>query len=237
MVTAEEIGGVTIFAGLALERARAARARRRGHHARSRASTRRTRATSGRCSRLLDGRIEAVKLVDGIERIVGKRQPRRRVRRGADRARHGLPGRVPRGRGLARHADRGARLPRASPRSRPRSRARSAGSRAHRIGGSRRAAGDRGRPPPPRAIVVGHRWDAACTELRRFLDRNQVTFTWLAPDAPDAAEQWGGPLPDEDDCPASASIGRQDRASRPQLRGSPSCSASAPSRRARSTTW
>ena len=23
--------------------------------------------------------------------------------------------------------------------------------------------------PPPRAIVLGHRWDASCAELRRFL--------------------------------------------------------------------
>src|SRR5207253_7750468 len=38
-------------------------------------------------------------------------------------------------------------------------------------------------------------------ELRHFLDRNQITFKWLAPDAPDAAEQWEGPLPSEGDCP------------------------------------
>ena len=37
---------------------------------------------------------------------------------------------------------------------------------------------------PPRAIVLGHRWDPACAELRRFLDRNQVRFTWLQPDVP-----------------------------------------------------
>ena len=47
--------------------------------------------------------------------------------------------------------------------------------------------------PPPRAIVVGHRLDASCTTLRRFLDRNQVTFTWITPDADDATDQWGGP--------------------------------------------
>ena len=34
---------------------------------------------------------------------------------------------------------------------------------------------------PLRALVVGHRWDASCTELRRFLDRNQVTFRWIEP--------------------------------------------------------
>jgi thioredoxin reductase (NADPH) len=55
--------------------------------------------------------------------------------------------------------------------------------------------------PPPRATVVGHRWDADCAELRRFLARNQVTFTWIAPEEPDAADQWGGPLPADEDCP------------------------------------
>ena len=39
-------------------------------------------------------------------------------------------------------------------------------------------------PSPPRAIVIGHRWDASCAELRRFLDRNQVTYKWLTLDAP-----------------------------------------------------
>ena len=43
-----------------------------------------------------------------------------------------------------------------------------------RIGGLQGITAD---PPPPRAIVVGHRWDASCAELRRFLDRNQVTFS------------------------------------------------------------
>ena len=47
-------------------------------------------------------------------------------------------------------------------------------------------------PPPPRAIVVGQRWDPACAQLRHFLDRNQISFMWLQPDAPDAAGQWGG---------------------------------------------
>ena len=57
-------------------------------------------------------------------------------------------------------------------------------------------------PPPPRAIVVGHRWDASCAEPRSFLDRNQVTFKWLTPDTPDATAQWGGSLPADEDLPA-----------------------------------
>jgi thioredoxin reductase (NADPH) len=73
---------------------------------------------------------------------------------------------------------------------------------ADRMGGSRGLQGIAAEPPPPRAIVVGHRWDASCAELRRFLDRNQVTFKWLTPDLPDAPAQWGDPLPPEEDWPA-----------------------------------
>jgi thioredoxin reductase (NADPH) len=72
---------------------------------------------------------------------------------------------------------------------------------AHRMSGSRGLRGLAADPPPPRAIVVGHRWDASCAELRRFLDRNQVTFKWLTPDAPDAEDAWGGPLPAEANWP------------------------------------
>jgi len=54
--------------------------------------------------------------------------------------------------------------------------------------------------------VLGHRWDAACAELRRFLDRNQVTFRWITPDAPDAEAHWGGALP-IDDGPAIQVVG------------------------------
>jgi thioredoxin reductase (NADPH) len=55
--------------------------------------------------------------------------------------------------------------------------------------------------PPPRAIVVGQRWDPATSQLRRFLDRNQVTFRWVTPDDADAEEAWGGPLPAGEDFP------------------------------------
>jgi thioredoxin reductase (NADPH) len=42
-----------------------------------------------------------------------------------------------------------------------------------------------------RAVVLGHRSDAGCGELRRFLDRNQIRFRWLRPDVPADAEEWG----------------------------------------------
>ena len=65
--------------------------------------------------------------------------------------------------------------------------------------------------------MVGHRWDAACAELRRFLDRNQITFRWVTPDGLDTAEQWGGPLPAEEDWPAIRVVDGK-TVVRPQLR-------------------
>lgn len=56
-------------------------------------------------------------------------------------------------------------------------------------------------PPKPRATLVGHRWDAACGNLRRFLARNQISFNWLTPDAPELPALWGGARPQEGDCP------------------------------------
>src|ERR1700722_14356214 len=40
-------------------------------------------------------------------------------------------------------------------------------------------------PQKPRVTLVGHRWDTACGDLRRFLARNQISFNWLTPDAPE----------------------------------------------------
>jgi thioredoxin reductase (NADPH) len=57
-------------------------------------------------------------------------------------------------------------------------------------------------PAPFRAIVLGHRRDSSCADLRRFLDRNQIRFRWLQPDVPADAEQWQGALPPESDLPA-----------------------------------
>jgi thioredoxin reductase (NADPH) len=165
---------------------------------------------------LLDGRIEAVKLVDGIERVVGERLPgdifgevpivlgtvfpvgfraaeRSRVMQIDPRDYHALAAAVP---AISQEVGRLA---------------------AHRMGGSRGLQGIAADPPPPRAIVVGHRWDADCAELRRFLDRNQITFKWVTSETPDAADQWGGPLPADTDWPALRVIDGK-TVIRPQLR-------------------
>jgi thioredoxin reductase (NADPH) len=73
-------------------------------------------------------------------------------------------------------------------------------------------------PTAFRAVVLGSRRDAACSELRRFLDRNQVPFRWLQPDVPTEAAQWGDDLPDSDDQPAIRIVSSDKVVVRPQLR-------------------
>jgi thioredoxin reductase (NADPH) len=43
-------------------------------------------------------------------------------------------------------------------------------------------------PPAPEVLVVGPRWDAKCHELRDFLHRNQVPYSWVTPEDPSAAD-------------------------------------------------
>jgi thioredoxin reductase (NADPH) len=200
VVTPEEIGGVALFAALdpaqreQLSRVAADVSLVAGEYAAHQGAERALFA-------VLEGRIEPVRLVDGIERVVGERHPgdvfgevpialgtvfpvgfraaeASRVMRIDAHDYHAVAAVVP---DVAKEVGRLA---------------------AHRMGGSRGLQGLAAEPPPPRAIVVGHRWDASCAELRRFLDRNQVTFKWLTPDTPDAEDWWGGPLPAEADWPA-----------------------------------
>jgi thioredoxin reductase (NADPH) len=68
-----------------------------------------------------------------------------------------------------------------------------------RIGGLQGIAAE---TPKPRVTLFGHRWDSASTDLRRFLARNQITFEWLLPDSPDLAKRWPAERPANADCPA-----------------------------------
>ena len=135
---------------------------------------------------VLEGRIEAVKSADGVDKVVGERAARRHLRRGVDRrSARAYPGRVPRGRAVARGAPRGARLPRGRRRGAGDGRAgRQAGRGPH--GRAARPAGHRGRePPPPRRRRVRRRARTPpCAQLRHFLERNQISYRWVAPDAP-----------------------------------------------------
>jgi thioredoxin reductase (NADPH) len=215
MVTADEIAGIAVFAELgAAEREALARAAADikllpGEYAAQEGDDRALFA-------LLEGRIEVVKLVDGVERIVGERLPgdvcgevpitlgtvfpvgfraaeHSRVMRIEPRDYHAVAAVAP---DVAREIGRLA---------------------SHRMSGSAGLQGLAAEPPPPRALVVGHRWDADCAELRRFLDRNQVSFRWIQPDAPDAAAAWGAPLPAGDDCPVVRVVDGK-TVVRPQLR-------------------
>jgi thioredoxin reductase (NADPH) len=205
MVTSDEIGAIPLFAALdETARERLARAVAdvtlvAGEYAAPQGSERALFA-------VLDGRIEAIKSSDGIERVVGERLPgdifgevpitlgtvfpvgfraaeRTRVMRIMPDDYHAVAAQSPE---IAKEVGRLA---------------------SHRITGLRGLSGLAADPLPPRAIVVGYRWDARCASLRRFLDRNQVTSRWITPDQPDAEEQWEGPLPQGDDLPAIRVIG------------------------------
>jgi thioredoxin reductase (NADPH) len=67
-----------------------------------------------------------------------------------------------------------------------------------RLGGLESLAAE---PSKPRVTLVGHRWDAACGDLRRFLARNQISFNWLASDAPDLSTLWPEPRPPDSNGP------------------------------------
>ena len=199
MVTPEEIGGVTLFAGLdEAQRERLSRVAAdvtlvAGEYAAHEGDERALFA-------VLEGRIEPVRLIDGIERVLGERQP------------GDVFGEVPIVLGtvfpVGFRAAEPSRVMRIEPHDYhavaavvPELATEVGALAAHRMGGSRGLQGIAAEPPPPRAIVVGHRWDAPCAELRRFLDRNQITFEWLTPDTGDAEDQWGGALPPEADWP------------------------------------
>jgi thioredoxin reductase (NADPH) len=212
VVTAEEIAGVSIFADLApVERERLSRVAADirlvpGEYAVHQGDGRALFA-------VLEGRLETVALEDGIPRVVGGRGvgelfgevPIALATTFPFGFRAAEPSRVMRIEAHEYHAIAA---------SSPEVGVKLGALARERISGLQGIAAE---PPPPRAIVLGHRWDASCAELRRFLDRNQVTFRWITPDAPDAADQWGGPLPAEEDFPVIRVVDGK-TVVRPQLR-------------------
>src|SRR3954469_24778042 len=215
MVTTEEVGRVAVFADLdpaaheRLARVAADISLAPGEYAAHEGDD---RALFG----LLEGRIEPVKLVDGIERVVGERHP------------GDIFGEVPIVLGtvfpVGFRAAEQSRVMRIEPHDyhsvaavHPEVAKQVGKLSSNRIGGSGGLQGLAAEPPPPRAIVVGQRWDPACAELRHFLDRNQISFQWMTPEAPGAADSWGGPLPAEEDLPVIRVIDGK-TVTRPQLR-------------------
>jgi thioredoxin reductase (NADPH) len=200
MVTAEEIGKVKVFAGLddqareRLSRAAADISLEPGEYAANQGDD---RALIG----VLAGRIEVVNSVDGVDTIVGERLP------------GDVIGEVPIVLGtpfpVGFRAVEPSRVMRLEPHDYHAVAAVEPGVAeelgklsSHRISGAHGLQGLAAKPPPPRAIVLGQRWDPSSAELRRFLDRNQVGFEWIAADAPDAADRWGEPVPADGDYPA-----------------------------------
>ncbi len=57
-------------------------------------------------------------------------------------------------------------------------------------------------PHRPRLTIVSLRWDAVCADLRRFLERNQVSFEWQTIDGGQLPSHWPDPPPTPDECPA-----------------------------------
>jgi len=215
VVTADDIAGITLFANLdPADRERLARAAADislapGEYAAQAGDDRALFA-------LLDGSIEAVQFVDGVERIVGERRP------------GDVFGEVPITLGapfpVGFRAAQQSRIIRLAPHDyhavaavAPDVAVEVGRLAADRIGGAHGLQALAAEPPPPRAIVVGHRWDASCTELRRFLDRNQIMFRWLVADSAEAVSEWGGPLPSDDDLPAIRVVNGK-TAVRPRLR-------------------
>jgi thioredoxin reductase (NADPH) len=146
---------------------------------------------------VLSGKIEVVKLVDGIERTLGWRVP------GA------IFGEVPIAFGTpfqgGYRASEPSRVMRVDPRqyyavaaASPEVSVKVGTLARERIGGLQGIAAE---PPKPRVTMIGHRWDTACGELRRFLARNQISFDWMTPDSPELPTRWPGTRPPDDDCP------------------------------------
>src|SRR5207248_6204691 len=50
-----------------------------------------------------------------------------------------------------------------------------------RIRGLQNIASD---PAPPRAVVVGAQYDKCSSDVRQFLDRNEITFEWIQQEEP-----------------------------------------------------
>jgi thioredoxin reductase (NADPH) len=187
MLTAEDVGRITIFAELdAADRERLARAAaditlQPGEHAAHEGDE---RALFG----LLEGMIESTKTVDGIERAVGERHP------------GDIFGEVPITLGTLFPAGFRAAIKSRVLRLDPEhyhavaavapSVAEAVGRLAgHRMSGPGGLQGLAAEAPPPRAVVVGHRADESSAELRRFLERNQISFKWIEPPQHDGEDR------------------------------------------------
>lgn len=146
---------------------------------------------------VLAGKIEVVKLFDGIERTLGWRLPGT------------IFGEVPIAFGTAfvggYRAAEPSRVFRVDPRQYyavaaacPEIAVKVGTLARERIGGLQGLAAE---PPEARVTIIGNRWDPACSTLRQFLARNQISYEWMTHDAPELSARWSDPFPTDDDCP------------------------------------
>src|SRR6516225_9642261 len=146
---------------------------------------------------VLSGLIEVTKIIEGIERVIGKRAPGQ------------IFGEVPiifgtpfqgsyRATEPTRVASIAARDFHALAAANPDVLTRVAALASERIGGLR---GIATAPPRPRGVMLGLRADAKARALSTFLARNQISHDWVAADAPDRATRWPGPPVDDDELP------------------------------------
>jgi thioredoxin reductase (NADPH) len=165
---------------------------------------------------LLEGRVEVVRLVDGVESVIGERRPGDVI--GELSIVLGMP--QPAGYRAA-EPSRVFRLEpddyRAIAAVEPEVERRVDALAQNRLSGARGLRARMAELTPFRATVLGHRWDADCAELRRFLDRNQVRFRWLQPDVPADVEEWADALPSDGDYPVLR-VANGKTVVRPQLR-------------------
>jgi thioredoxin reductase (NADPH) len=215
MVTAEDVARIAIFADLeSAVRERVARAAADINLSADEyaAEPKAERALYG----LLEGRIHAVRIDDGLPTVVGERVPgdvfgEVPVTLGTVFPvgfRAAEPSRVMR---LDAHAYHSVAAIAPELASRVGELAR------ERMVGARGLQGLASAPSPRRAVVVGNRHDGSCAEVRRFLDRNAISYEWIAADVADASERWGAPLPDASELPAIRIL-ETDTVVRPHLR-------------------
>jgi thioredoxin reductase (NADPH) len=187
MLTPNDVASVPLFSGLpASEIERLARTSADVHLAQGEFAVH--EGGEGALFAVLSGKIEVVKTIDGVERTLGWRLPGTIFGEvpialgtpfpGGYRA--AAPSRVMRVDIQQYHAVAAV--------SKDISQKLSALAR-ERLGGLQSITSE---PQKPRATLVGSRFDPACGDMRRFLARNQISFHWLTPDAPDAASLWSG---------------------------------------------
>lgn len=196
MLTIEEIQAIPLFSTLApTELQRVAQAAADVHLSAQEFAVH----EGGECAlfAVLAGKIEVVKLIDGIERTLGWRVPGT------------IFGEVPIALGTpfpgGYRAAEPSRVMRLDVRqyyalaaASPEVSMKIGALARERIGGLQSIAAE---PPKPRVTMVGDRFDSACSDVRRFLDRNQVTFNWVTPGSLELPSLWPGPLPSDSDCP------------------------------------